>query len=119
MLKKGSLFFTLFLILMITGALLYTIVRSSSYLISLVREREVSEKHYYMAYALESFVKHHYKEQCDKHAGDKTMIFKGMWPDEQSGYRGYVWTETKKGLKKLYVQIKSDHKEVALLVSQL
>ena len=118
MVKKGSLFFGLFLVLMIIGVLLFSICRSMSYGISLVREREISEKQYYLAYALESFVKHTYKDQCDKAVVGKTVIFEEAWPGRDSSYRGYVWIEKKKDRKKLFVELRNkDRKELVILSS--
>lgn len=103
--------------LMMMCTILYSLMRSASYMVSVAREREVSEQLYYAAYSLYTYVKAHIDVKNDTSSASKEVVFSGPWPPTHSTYRGIAWIERKKKEKALlYVEIRqSDNKPLILL----
>ena len=113
--QRGTIFFVVVISLMILTMIMHCCFRNVSYAISLAREREKSEQHYYLAYSLYRFIVSHYSDQCNKNEKIKNNIFMGPWPYNDSTYKGLVWTEYKKDTKILYVELEQNKKRVITL----
>jgi hypothetical protein len=114
--NEGSILLIVMAFLMGLALIMYSSLRTISYFISLVREREKSEQYYYYAYALKQFIIHNYSDRITKSPlSDKHVLFSGNWPNKESGYKGYAWLKNKKGTKRLYIELEKNKKRVITL----
>lgn len=119
--KQGSIVFAILIFFITISALMYSSLRTSSYFISMAREREQHEVLYQLAYSLQSFALENYADhiKATDPITSKVVLFKAPWPDATSSYEGYVWlNREKKGnntTKVLYTDIRLNKKVVISL----
>jgi hypothetical protein len=105
--KDGSLMVMVLMLMTTLVFITYSALRTSSYFISLAKEREEYEKQYQLARALDTFGLIHYADTTKKSDADK-ILFKGPWPNVQSRYEGVIQIETKGNHSKI-LHIKLTH----------
>jgi predicted alpha/beta hydrolase family esterase len=113
--REGTVFFVALIFLMLLNFIMYSALRNASYMVSLVKERENSEKTYYLAYSLYCFVIAHYRDQLKTELNVKTMIFIGPWPSKESTYKGLAWIEYKDNKRTLFIQLDKNNKKLTVL----
>ena len=113
--KKGTVFFIVVILLMLLNLIMYSSLRSISYMVSLAKEREKSEQTYYLAYSLYCFIANNYNIQPNKESKAKTMIFMGPWPNKESKYKGLAWIEQRNKIKTLFIQLDKNQKKLIVL----
>jgi len=109
--KQGTIVFMILIFFVTISALLYSSLRTNAYFISIAREREQHEMFYQLARSLQNFALEKYADHLKNTniITSKEVLFKAPWPDDTSGYEGYILLEKeKKGdcmITSLYTEI--------------